>query len=310
MKYQPPEKAENIPEFLRGLSENAMLVRIKIGTWSPTKIDKRAQTTVAVHHGINEKAGIYRKRLLDCAEVKTLQKSASALRSTHWEKTARFGDSEGRLLAVKEYENYARDMDALIADYDKSRESFLKVYSKRIAEAKEVLGDLWDPADYPSEEKVRDQIRAEYVIDNIRTADHFVAKVTHKAAQDIQKQINDRTVSQWTDSYRFLLERLVETTEAMAERLEGTGDDGKPKVFRDTLVSNARKAAEAALKLNVTGDEKLKEAANQLYEVVQNIEANELRPSHKEFSKGSHESALKTAKDVKSKASEMLAGLG
>lgn len=296
-------------EFLREIQKRAMLAKIKVRTWSPNKVDRAISDEVAARHGANRKAGRYVKRCLDSPELKAVQKSAIAIRKMHWNLTSRFGDSPGRLLPVENYKGYRTKIDGVIAKYINAREAFLAVYLQQVQEARSNLGTMFNPGDYPEVDTLRNKIAADYTVDAITTSDSFVGNTSIEFAMEIQQKINDETFSKVKDSCLFLLERIETTTRAIAEKLEYKKAD-VPKIFRDSLLSNARQAAKAARDLNVAGVKEITDLADKVEQLLDGVEANMLRPKHKDFKPETREVVRKTAAQIRKEAGEMLAGFG
>ena len=71
-------------------------------------------------------------------------------------------------------------------------------------------------------------------------------------------------------------EELAKLVEHLAERLTGQVD-GKPKVFRDSMVTNLTEFFERFGKLNVRSNEQLDELVERAQQVVRGVEPQQLR---------------------------------
>ena len=74
------------------------------------------------------------------------------------------------------------------------------------------------------------------------------------------------------------LEELARLVEHLTERLAGT-DDGKPKVFRDSAISNLTEFFERFRQLNVRSNPELDELVASAQRVVRGLEPQRLRDS-------------------------------
>ncbi len=87
-------------------------------------------------------------------------------------------------------------------------------------------------------------------------ADHFIAKLacddTDRVKRDIERQIEERLHDAVADLYR----RLGEAVERVSERLQ-EDDNGKPLVFRDSMIDNIRGLVDVVPRLNIFGDDAL-----------------------------------------------------
>jgi hypothetical protein len=83
---------------------------------------------------------------------------------------------------------------------------------------------------------------------------------------------NDKLAEAMRDPW----ERLHELLSKMSETLTDS-PDGKRRVFRDTIVTNAVSLCDLLSRLNVTNDPKLEEARRMLERSVVSIDAEDLR---------------------------------
>ncbi len=66
--------------------------------------------------------------------------------------------------------------------------------------------------------------------------------------------------------------------ERVSERLREDGD-GKPLVFRDSMIGNIRELVDVVPRLNIFGDDELARLCGQVKEKIASVEPDALRPS-------------------------------
>jgi hypothetical protein len=172
-------------------------------------------------------------------------------------------------------------VDARIAAYQEQRrgtvEQFLTVYDTAVSDAKQRLNGLFDASDYPGAEKVR----AAFTVD-VRYLAFGVPEKLESIRRDIFEREKAKAAASWReagDEVRLALRAaLAELVDHMVERLHGNGD-GKPKVFRDTLVTNVQEFLELFDARNVTDDGQLAEVVERCRSVLGGIDADALRAS-------------------------------
>ena len=91
---------------------------------------------------------------------------------------------------------------------------------------------------------------------------------------DIESQIEERLHDAVGDLYR----RFGEAVERVSERLR-EDDNGKPLVFRDSMISNIRDLVDLAPRLNIFGDDELARLCEQVKDRIASVEPDALRPS-------------------------------
>ena len=260
------------------LNNDAMLVNLRIAAWSGRLYDRQASNHVAVSHDASTSAGRYNKRLLPKAAFAALTATMSRTRTTHYEQTLPWDDQGSRLLTVANYERYTGLMDGLRERMVRERARFVEDYDENIDQARLDLGKLFRIEDYPSKEALQGKFAIRYRIASVPDAEHFMAQLasddTDRVKRDIERQIEERLHDAVGDLYR----RLGEAVERVSDRLQ-EDDDGKPLVFRDSMISNVRDLVDVVPRLNIFGDDGLARLCEEVKDKIASVEPDALRPS-------------------------------
>ena len=260
------------------LNHDAMLVSLRITAWSGRLYDRRASNHVAAAHDAAASAGRYNKRLLPKCAFAALTSTMSRARTSHYEQTLPWDDQGGRLLTVANYERYTELMDGLRERMIRERARFIEDYDDNVDQARLDLGKLFRIEDYPSKEALQGKFAIRYRITPVPDADHFMAKLasddTDRVKRDIEHQIEERLHDAVGDLYR----RLGEAVERVSDRLQEDGN-GKPLVFRDSMISNVRDLVDVVPRLNIFGDDELARLCEQVKDKIAGVEPDSLRPS-------------------------------
>ena len=221
------------------LTDDAMQVSLRITAWSGRLYDRQASNHVAVHHDAAASAGRYNKCLLPKAAFAALTATVSACRTAHYENTVPWDDQGSRLLTVANYEHYTELMNGFRERMVRERARFIEDYDVNVDQARLDLGKLFRIEDYPSKEALHDKFSIRYRITPVQDAEQFMAKLAtddvDRVKRDIEQQIEERLHDAVGDLYR----RFGEAVERVSERLQ-EDDNGKPFVFRDSMISNIR----------------------------------------------------------------------
>jgi len=172
-------------------------------------------------------------------------------------------------------------VDAKISEYQDLRrdlvDRFLAVYDAAVASAKTRLNGLFDAADYPGVEKVR----AAFYVD-VRYLAFGVPEKLEGIRRDIFEREKTKAETQWreaSDEVRQALRAgLADLVDRMVERLKGNGD-GKPRVFRDTMVTNLGEFLDTFAPRNITDDEQLGRLVDRCRNLLDGVDADALRAS-------------------------------
>ena len=233
------------------LTDDAMQVSLRITAWSGRLYDRQASNHVAVHHDAATNAGRYNKRLLPKVAFAALTATVSACRTAHYEQTLPWDDQGSRLLTVANYEHYTELMDGFRERMVRERARFIE--------------------DYPSRDALQDKFAIRYRITPVQDAGQFMARLASddvdRVRRDIEHQIEERLHDAVGDLYR----RFGEAVERVSERLQEDGN-GKPLVFRNSMIENIRDLVDVVPRLNIFGDDALARLCEQVKEKIASVE--------------------------------------
>ncbi|MDE0453718.1 MAG: hypothetical protein OXM03_08845 [Chloroflexota bacterium] len=260
------------------LNSDAMLVSLRIAAWSGRLYDRDASTHVAVHHDASASAGRYNKRLLPKDAFAALTATMSRARTAHYEQTLPWDDKGSRLLTVANYERYTEIMDGLCEKMVRERTRFIEDYEDNIDRARLDLGRLFRIQDYPSAAALKAKFAIAYRIAPVPDADHFMAKLassdTEQVKRGIERDVEERLHGAVGDLYR----RLGEAVERVSDRLR-EDENGKPLVFRNSMIGNIRDLVDIVPRLNIFGDDELARLCEQVKNKIAGVDPDALRPS-------------------------------
>ena len=141
--------------------------------------------------------------------------------------------------------------------------------------ARERLGDLFDSGDYPA--TLEGQFDIEHDFPNVDPPSYL-----RQLSPELYQQECRRMQSRFNEAVQLaeqaFIDELARLVEHLSERLSGTSD-GKPKVFRDTAVTNLTEFFERFRQLNVRSNADLDDLVGNAQRIVQGIEPQRLRDS-------------------------------
>ncbi len=260
------------------LTRDAMLVSLRISAWSGRLYDREASDHVAAQHDASTSAGRYNKRLLPKAALAALNATMSEARTLHYSNSLPWDHKGSRLLTVANYERYTEVMDGLRERLVRQRARFIEDYNHYVEQARLDLGKLFRIEEYPSKEDLRDRFSIRYRITPVPDVDHFIARLASDDTERVKRDIEIHIEEQLHDAVGDLYRRLAEAVERVSERLNEDGD-GKPLVFRDTMVSNIRDLVDVVPRLNIFGDQRLARLCEEVKDRIAGVEPDSLRPS-------------------------------
>lgn len=171
------------------------------------------------------------------------------------------------------------EVDAKLEQFRERRglliESFLSVYPLRITEAQNRLRDLFNPMDYPEADRLRGSFSWESRYLTLETPGKLegISRELYQREAEKAERFWQETAQEIRDALRVGFQELVTH---MADRL-GYGPDGKPKIFRDTMIENLEQFFESFRVRNLTDDTELDRLVSQARSIIRGVSPQELR---------------------------------
>ena len=141
--------------------------------------------------------------------------------------------------------------------------------------ARERLGDLFDLSDYPT--TLVGMFAIEHDFPSVEPPPYL-----RQLSPELYQQECQRVQSRFDEAVQLaeqaFIEELARLVDHLSERLSGSAD-GKPKVFRDSAVTNMAEFFERFRGLNVRSNEQLDELVGNAQRVVRGVEPQQLRDS-------------------------------
>jgi len=261
-----------------GIASSSLLVELSISCWTARKLDKKVGLEVDSAKNTKVKAGNYHKHLLaGSPALEAVVKYAAQVRLWNNLNTMPWSDNGQRIVTAEHFFNgFKAQMDLHKTNFDELTANFLHQYPTLISAAAFQLGDLFDREEYPDVEAIAHKFRFHYAVSPVPTAGDFRIDINEQAKAELAKQYSDHFNQRIEGAMRDIWGRLHECLLHMSDRLTD-GQDGKRKVFHDTMLSNAHGLVELLGRLNVTNDQKLEDARVQLKKAISTVDTDDLK---------------------------------
>ena len=229
----------------------------------------------ANHFGAESKFLSAGKKLIDTSHPAF--KAVTNVRSqtiAYWKEVSLpFPEPGIRLIRLDAIEEFNRKMALYQVQLEEAVRTLDQHYEELRNAARDRLGELFDPADYPATLVGMFAIEHDFPsVEPPQYLQHFSPEMYRQECQRVQSRF-DEAVQLAEQAFMEELSRLVEH---LTERLSGQ-DDGKPKVFRDSAIANLTEFFERFRSLNVRSNEQLDELVLSAQRIVQGIEPQQLR---------------------------------
>jgi hypothetical protein len=182
-----------------------------------------------------------------------------------------------RLIRQDDIASFDVQMTSLRAELDESVGHLDEHFAELKAIARERLGRLYNSADYPS--SLRGLFKLEYDFPSVEPPNYL-----RQLSPALYEQEKARMAARFEEAIRLAEEaftgELAKLVSHLAERISGQ-EDGKPKIFRDSAITNLSEFFERFGQLNVRSSEQLDNLVAQAQRIVRGVEPQELRDSSK-----------------------------
>jgi hypothetical protein len=179
-----------------------------------------------------------------------------------------------RLLRQDRLETFDQQMQRFRVELDDAVLELDRVYSELRQAARERLGSLYNPDDYP--ESLLGLFALAWDYPNVEPPAYLLGLNPALFRQE-QERVRGRFEEAVRLAEEAFLAEFGRLVGHLAERLSGTDADGTPKVFRDSAVGNLREFFERFRGLSVRSSPELDELVDRAQRIVRGLGPQELR---------------------------------
>ena len=259
------------------ITSSAVLTELNISVWTGAKVDRATTDKVTSDNNAVRDAGQFKKNLMaGTGARKEIADYAASCRLWHNTRTLPWADKGARLLPTSLFVAYKDEANARRAYFDSMVDKFMANYQSHVQTARQSLGALFDPADYPSEEEVRAKFGFRLVFSPVPESGDFRLDLPkhdlEEMARDYETAFNDRL----QDAMRTPWEQLHRMLTAMSTKLTESDDDTK-KRWHDTFITNAHEMCSMLTHLNLTKDPELEQARVDLQRALHGVDIDDIK---------------------------------
>jgi hypothetical protein len=164
-------------------------------------------------------------------------------------------------------------LTTLKADIEEAVKNLDRHFASLKSAARKRLGRLYNPADYP--ESLRGMFDVTWDFPSVEPPAYL-----QRLSSELYEQECRRVSAQFDEAVRLaeqaFLQELSQLVAHLSERLSGT-DDGKPKIFRDSVIENLSEFFERFRRLNIHSNDQLDEIVAQAQRAVRGLQPQQLR---------------------------------
>ena len=273
--------SKNFKGHAPNLSSASMLVDYTASVFTGNKKDVSASKELELAKKTDPNvANVHKKLLGNCPELVAVQKFVGNVRNTHYSMTLPWSDMGMRLLPTSTFFKYKKQMTELEQEFHKLVEKFFDIYEDAVVNAQTILGDLYNPDNYPPLDVLRHKFGWRLNFVPLPTSGDFRVKMEQEQAKSLAEEYDKHYSAMFGKAIDSLMldpsKGLVLYLARLSERLDYQSKEDK-KTFRDTVVSNITDMLEDLLVPLADKDERLLTLTRQLMDTFEGISPDALR---------------------------------
>lgn len=266
---------------VKTLHDTSMLAYVSVCTWSARKLDRRATQRLTETEGADGEAARVNKYLLVNADsqLKVIQRIARKARDVLMNRSLPWDDAGNRLVSNADTFRLLGELNQVEQEFEQAVEAFITEYPQLREIALQGLGDMAQPEDYPPVEVVRQKFAIRSSLQPL-PAGFSDSRVGLSPEQQtaLQRHYEAQSAERYELALLSAWERLRDNVERFVDRLD-LDEEGKPKVFQATMVTNLRETMALLKNLNVFNSPELERMRYQIEDTLCRHDPETLRNS-------------------------------
>lgn len=281
------------------ITSSAVLVELNISVWTANKLDKGATDEVLVSNGatVADAAQVRKNLMAGTTARKAIADYAAGCRLWHNTRTLPWADKGPRILPTSLFMDYKQELNVRRDTFLHMRKQFGVDYPALVQTAANYMGNLHDPADYPSVEEVMAKFDFRVVFSPVPESGDFRLDIPQQDLEDMRRSYDDAFDARLAEAMCTPWNKLHDMLTGMSAKLT-EGDDETKRRWHDTFVTNAQELCSMLTHLNITKDPKLEAARRQLEAALLGADIDDIKVNEG------------TRAELKSKVDAILKGYG
>jgi hypothetical protein len=271
-----PDFAEPVEAVAPSIASSALIVNLSRSVPDLVKNDPEAAKALARIKNADVGAVTARKSLIDSPALKDLQRLSREIYQWHIKNTVPWGDLGQRLVANAALIDYKNTMNKFEIQFEALANKVVFEYPACCGRAQNRLGDLFDPALFPSVEELRRKMSLRVTYEPIADPSNFIVQIGDQAAEEMKRQYNEVLSNRMEGISNYIYEKLREPLTNLVKRIDYEADDA-PTGFRNTIVDNVMQIVELMGTCNFNNDPKIDRLKRELRNALKGVTPDALR---------------------------------
>ena len=191
------------------LTRKTLLLSLHISHWSGEVTDRKALSAVAKSFKGDTRRDRYTKSLFVSDVLQHIATLASRLRVHFYRHTLPWlAQGNGRIIAGVDFREFSLEHKRLRMEFDNAVDDFVTHYKEHCEEAKANKGDLYNPKEYPPQEKVREKFQVSLVALPFPDTNDIRLDIPREAYEELTASMEETLSTIGSTMSKDILERL------------------------------------------------------------------------------------------------------
>ena len=258
------------------LSSMAMLVELRISTWTARKRDNETTMEINTSKEADQDSGsVYKYLMAGSDHLKKIEKYSAKCRAWNGTQTLPWMKGIG-LLPMENFFKYREQLATMEANFFALVDDFIAEYPRLKNDQAFKLGKWYKADEFPDVETLPRRFKFEYNFLPVPESGDFRINCEARIKADLQEQYEKMFENKLADAMRDPWDRLHKVLTHMTDKLTDN-EDGDRKIFRDSIIDNAVELCDLLTRLNVVKDPELEKARRMLEKAVTSTDVKDLR---------------------------------
>jgi hypothetical protein len=254
----------------------AMLVELRISTWTARKRDNETTMEINTSKEADQDSGsVYKYLMAGSDHLKKIEKYSAKCRAWNGTQTLPWMKGIG-LLPMENFFKYREQLATMEANFFALVDDFIAEYPRLKNDQAFKLGKWYKADEFPDIETLPRRFKFEYNFLPVPESGDFRINCEARIKADLQEQYEKMFGNKLAEAMRDPWERLHKVLTHMTDKLTDN-EDGDRKIFRDSIIDNAVELCDLLTRLNVVKDPELEKARRMLEKAVTNTDVKDLR---------------------------------
>ena len=269
----PVETYQPLP---MSLSSMAMLVELRISTWTARKRDNETTMEINTSKEADQDSGsVYKYLMAGSDHLKKIEKYSAKCRAWNGTQTLPWMKGIG-LLPMENFFKYREQLATMEANFFALVDDFIVEYPRLKNDQAFKLGKWYKADEFPDIETLPRRFKFEYNFLPVPESGDFRINCEARIKADLQEQYEKMFGDKLAEAMRDPWDRLHKVLTHMTDKLTDN-EDGDRKIFRDSIIDNAVELCDLLTRLNVVKDPELEKARRMLEQAVTSTDIKDLR---------------------------------